>query len=51
MEEDRLLCAGLERLGYRRRTDKIDKLLRYGLQVALTSGRLRHDEEGRLMLE
>ncbi|MEU4641055.1 DUF4011 domain-containing protein [Micromonospora sp. NPDC023814] len=50
LEEDRLLRAGLERLGYRRRTDKIDKLLRYGLRVALTSGRLRHDEEGRLTL-
>lgn len=50
MEEGRLLRAGLERLGYRRRTDKIDKLLRYGLQVALTSGRLRYDEEGRITL-
>ncbi|MEU8405658.1 DUF4011 domain-containing protein [Micromonospora sp. NPDC048842] len=48
MDEERLLRAGLERLGYRRRTEKIDKLLRYGLHVALTSGRLRFDEEGRL---
>lgn len=48
MEEDRLLRAGLERLGYRRRTEKIDKLLRYGLQVALTSGRARYDEDGRI---
>ncbi|MFI7492722.1 DUF4011 domain-containing protein [Micromonospora echinaurantiaca] len=50
MDEERLLRAGLERLGYRRRTDKIDKLLRYGLQVALTSGRLRYDGEGRITL-
>ncbi|MGN9778078.1 DUF4011 domain-containing protein [Micromonospora sp. H33] len=50
MDEERLLRAGLERLGYRRRTDKIDKLLRYGLHVALTGGRLRYDEEGRLAL-
>ncbi|RKN47727.1 DUF4011 domain-containing protein [Micromonospora endolithica] len=50
LAEERLLRAGLERLGYRRRTDKIDKLLRYGLHVALTSGRLRHDREGRLTL-
>ncbi|WFE53645.1 hypothetical protein [Micromonospora sp. WMMD1155] len=37
-----------ERLGYRRRTEKIDKLLRYGLHAAVTSGRLRFDSEGRL---
>ncbi|WP_371409116.1 DUF4011 domain-containing protein [Micromonospora zamorensis] len=48
MDEERLLRAGLERLGYRRRTEKIDKLLRYGLHVAVTSGRLRFDQEGRL---
>ncbi|MGA5312332.1 DUF4011 domain-containing protein [Micromonospora taraxaci] len=48
MDEERLLRAGLERLGYRRRTEKIDKLLRYGLHVAVTSGRLRFDAEGRL---
>ncbi|WUR57527.1 DUF4011 domain-containing protein [Micromonospora chokoriensis] len=48
MDEERLLRAGLERLGYRRRTEKIDKLLRYGLHVAVTSGRLRFDSEGRL---
>ncbi|MGW0216822.1 DUF4011 domain-containing protein [Micromonospora chokoriensis] len=48
MDEERLLRAGLERLGYRRRTEKIDKLLRYGLRVAVTSGRLRFDPEGRL---
>ncbi|MEU2169577.1 DUF4011 domain-containing protein [Micromonospora chersina] len=50
MDEERLLRAGLERLGYRRRTDKIDKLLRYGLHVAVTSGRIRFDQEGRLTL-
>ncbi|MGV9805304.1 DUF4011 domain-containing protein [Micromonospora chersina] len=50
MDEERLLRAGLERLGYRRRTDKIDKLLRYGLHVAVTSGRVRFDPEGRLTL-
>ncbi|MGN9810212.1 DUF4011 domain-containing protein [Micromonospora sp. BQ11] len=50
LPEERLLRAGLERLGYRRRTDKIDKLLRYGLHVAVTSGRLRHDAEGHLTL-
>ncbi|MFF0318789.1 DUF4011 domain-containing protein [Micromonospora sp. NPDC005252] len=48
MDEERLLRAGLERLGYRRRTEKVDKLLRYGLHVAVTSGRLRFDQEGRL---
>lgn len=48
MDEERLLRAGLERLGYRRRTERIDKLLRYGLHVATTSGRLRFDAEGRL---
>ncbi|MGC5290589.1 DUF4011 domain-containing protein [Micromonospora sp. DT231] len=48
MDEERLLRAGLERLGYRRRTEKIDKLLRYGLHVAVTSGRLRFDQDGRL---
>ncbi|MEU8209408.1 DUF4011 domain-containing protein [Micromonospora sp. NPDC049044] len=48
LDEDRLLRAGLERLGYRRRTEKIDKLLRYGLHVAVTSGRLRVDQDGRL---
>ncbi|MEU5529321.1 DUF4011 domain-containing protein [Micromonospora chersina] len=47
MDEERLLRAGLERLGYRRRTDKIDKLLRYGLHVAVTSGRVRFDQQGR----
>ncbi|MFF5180667.1 DUF4011 domain-containing protein [Micromonospora sp. NPDC000316] len=50
MDEERLLRAGLERLGYRRRTEKIDKLLRYALHVAVTGGRLRHDQEGRLTL-
>ncbi|MET7876171.1 DUF4011 domain-containing protein [Micromonospora profundi] len=50
MDEERLLRAGLERLGYRRRTEKIDKLLRYGLHVAVTSGRLRQDSAGRLTL-
>ncbi|MFE9959178.1 DUF4011 domain-containing protein [Micromonospora sp. NPDC005299] len=50
MDEERLLRAGLERLGYRRRTDKIDKLLRYGLHVAVTSGRVRFDQEGHLTL-
>ncbi|MEU4477764.1 DUF4011 domain-containing protein [Micromonospora sp. NPDC023966] len=50
VDEERLLRAGLERLGYRRRTDKIDKLLRYGLHVAVTSGRVRFDREGRLTL-
>ncbi|WBC08350.1 DUF4011 domain-containing protein [Micromonospora sp. WMMA1947] len=50
MDEERLLRAGLERLGYRRRTEKIDRLLRYGLHVAVTGRRIRHDEEGRLTL-
>ncbi|MET7970476.1 IS3 family transposase [Micromonospora sp. NPDC005305] len=48
MDEERLLRAGLERLGYRRRTDKVDKLLRYGLHVAVTSGRAGFDQDGRL---
>ncbi|PGH44963.1 hypothetical protein COO58_11395 [Micromonospora sp. WMMA1996] len=50
LDEERLLRAGLERLGYRRRTEKIDRLLRYGLHVAVTSGRVRFDEERRLTL-
>jgi hypothetical protein len=50
MDEERLLRAGMERLGYRRRTEKLDKLLRYGLHVALTSGRLRRDANGLLSL-
>ncbi|MET8044898.1 DUF4011 domain-containing protein [Micromonospora sp. NPDC005215] len=50
MDEERLLRAGLDRLGYRRRTEKIDKLLRYGLHVAVTGGRVRFDQEGRLTL-
>ncbi|MEU1244065.1 hypothetical protein ABZ388_27260 [Micromonospora parva] len=28
----------------------IDKLLRYGLHVAVASGRLRYDQQGRLTL-
>ncbi|MEU1966397.1 DUF4011 domain-containing protein [Micromonospora sediminicola] len=50
LDEERLLRAGLERLGYRRRTEKIDRLLRYGLHVAVASGRVRFDEERRLTL-
>ncbi|MGS2616100.1 DUF4011 domain-containing protein [Micromonospora sp. LZ34] len=46
--EEHLLRAGLELLGYRRRTEKIDKLLRYGLHIAITSGRIRRDRSGDL---
>ncbi|HEX7744893.1 MAG TPA: AAA domain-containing protein, partial [Micromonosporaceae bacterium] len=44
--EEQLLRAGLELLGYRRRTEKIDSLVRYGLQLAVDSGRIRRDDDG-----
>jgi hypothetical protein len=47
MGEEQLLRAGLELLGYRRRTEKIDRLLRYGLQLARESGRIRRDADER----
>jgi hypothetical protein len=45
--EEQLLRTALELLGYRRMTEKLDMLLRYGLQIAVTSGRIRSKGEGR----
>jgi hypothetical protein len=50
MTEQELFRTTLELLGYRRRTEKISKLLRYGLLVALTSGRVVHGGRGRYRL-
>jgi hypothetical protein len=50
MTEQELFRATLDLLGYQRRTDKINKLLRYGLLVALTSGRVVHGGRGRYLL-
>jgi hypothetical protein len=46
MTEQELFRATLELLGYQRRTEKITKLLRYGLLEALTSGRVVHGGRG-----
>jgi hypothetical protein len=40
MTEEQLLRAGLELLGYRRKTEKIDRLLRYGLEIAYQRGQV-----------
>ncbi|MBM7489126.1 hypothetical protein JOD64_000348 [Micromonospora luteifusca] len=48
VDEERLLRAGLERLGYGRPTEKIDKTTPVRAARRLTSGRLRFDQEGRL---
>ena len=47
MAEAELLRAGLDLLGYRRKTERIDKLLRYGLLVAYRTGRLSRSDDGR----
>ncbi|MGC9665903.1 DUF4011 domain-containing protein [Planosporangium sp. 12N6] len=50
LTEQELFRAALELLGYQRLTQKITKLLRYGLLVALTSGRVVHAGRGRYRL-
>ncbi|MEV1288777.1 DUF4011 domain-containing protein [Micromonospora sp. NPDC049679] len=45
--EEQLLRAALELLGYRRRTEAAEKLLRYGLHVGVTSGRISRDGDAR----
>jgi len=47
MAEEELLRRGLELLGYRRKTEKIDGLLRYGLQIAYQSRRVSRGDDGR----
>jgi hypothetical protein len=46
VEED-LLRTALELLGYRRKTEKVDALLRYGLRLAYQGGRITRDDDGR----
>jgi hypothetical protein len=50
LTEQELFRAALELLGYQRRTQKLSKLLRYGLLVALTNGRVVHGGRGRYRL-
>ncbi|NJC72603.1 DUF4011 domain-containing protein [Planosporangium thailandense] len=50
LTEQELFRSTLELLGYQRRTEKITKLLRYGLLTALTSGRVVHGGHGRYLL-
>jgi hypothetical protein len=50
MTEQELFRTTLELLGYHRRTEKINQLLRSGLLVALTSGRVVHGGRGRYLL-
>ncbi|MGW0435029.1 DUF4011 domain-containing protein [Micromonospora sp. NPDC003197] len=47
VEEAQLLRLALELLGYRRRTEKSDKLLRYALRIAEMSGRIHRTADGR----
>ncbi|GAB2932861.1 DUF3320 domain-containing protein [Micromonospora polyrhachis] len=47
VEEVQLLRSALELLGYRRRTEKSDKLLRYALRIAEMSGRIHRTADGR----
>ncbi|WP_319463135.1 DUF4011 domain-containing protein [Micromonospora sp. RTP1Z1] len=49
--EEQLLRAALELLGHRRRTEAAEKLLRYGLHIAVTSGRIRRAADGRYGVE
>jgi hypothetical protein len=48
--EDELLRSAMDHLGYKRKTEKIDKLLRYGMQVARDNGRLVRGDDGRYRL-
>jgi hypothetical protein len=50
MTEQELFRATLGLLGYQRRTEKIDNVLRSGVLVALTSGRVVHGGRGRYRL-
>ena len=50
MTEEVLLRATLEHLGYRRKTDKVDDLLRYGLELGQKSGAIIRDRDGRYRL-
>jgi hypothetical protein len=44
---DDLLRSTLELLGYHRRTENIEKLLRFGIDLALKTGRLARDGNSR----
>jgi hypothetical protein len=46
MAEEELLRAALGLLGYQRKTEKISRLLRHGLGVALTSGQVIRGDHG-----
>ncbi|MEU4162131.1 DUF4011 domain-containing protein [Actinoplanes sp. NPDC026670] len=46
MGEPDLLRSTLELLGYRRMTEKIDRLLRYGLEVGQVTGALIREDDG-----
>jgi hypothetical protein len=46
MAEEELLRAALGLLGYQRKTEKISRLLRHGLDIALTSGRVIRGDHG-----
>ncbi|GAA1799530.1 DUF4011 domain-containing protein [Planosporangium flavigriseum] len=50
LTEEDLFRTTLELLGYQRRTEKIDKMLRYGLLEGLASGRVVHGGRGRYRL-
>jgi hypothetical protein len=50
MTEPELFRTTLDLLGYQRRTEKITNLLRYGVLVSLTSGRVVHGGRGRYRL-
>ncbi|HEX5596090.1 MAG TPA: DUF4011 domain-containing protein [Micromonosporaceae bacterium] len=44
--EDELLRSVRELLGYPRKTEKIDRLLRYGVELAVRSGRVVRENDG-----
>lgn len=50
LTEEELLRSALELLGYRRKTEKIERLLRYGLHLASTDGRVVRNSSGRYSL-
>ncbi|HEX6968096.1 MAG TPA: DUF4011 domain-containing protein [Micromonosporaceae bacterium] len=47
LDEEALLKSARELLGYRRRTEQNDRLLRYGLQMAVSGGRIVRRADGR----
>ncbi|MBW6439258.1 DUF4011 domain-containing protein [Actinoplanes hulinensis] len=51
MGESDLLRSTLELLGYRRMTEKIDRLLRYGLEVGQVTGALIREDDGSYHVE